>query len=47
VKDQGQLLAQYAEDIGKYNMLRERMLDLQGHVLRYCLAQPEARPEPR
>jgi len=37
VKDQGQLLAQYAEDVGKYNMLRERMLDLQGHVLRYCL----------
>ena len=24
VKDQGQLVAQYAEDVGKYNALRER-----------------------
>jgi len=47
VKDQGQLLAQYAEDIGKYNALRERHNDLAGWVIRYCLAQPEQRPEPR
>ena len=37
VKDQGQLLAQYAEDVGKYNALRERHNDLAGWVMRYCL----------
>lgn len=38
VKDQGQLLAQYAEDVGKYNALREKHADLAGWVMRYCLA---------
>ncbi len=38
VRDQGQTLAQYAEDIGKYNALRERHNDLAGWVIRYCLA---------
>jgi len=38
VKDHGQLLAQYAEDVGKYNALREKHADLAGWVMRYCLA---------
>ena len=43
VKDQGQLLAQYVEDIGKYNALREKHNDLAGWVMRYCLAQSAGR----
>lgn len=43
VKDQGQLLAQYAEDVGKYNALREKHADLAGWVMRYCLAVSEAK----
>ncbi len=37
VKEQGQLLAQYAEDIGKYELLREKHGDLQQWVMKYCL----------
>lgn len=39
VKDQGQLLSQYAHDIGAYNSLREKHNDLAGWVMRYCLAR--------
>lgn len=37
ITDQGQFLAQTAEDIGKYNELRERHNDLAGWVMRHCL----------
>ena len=38
VREQGPLLAQYAEDVGAYNALREKHADLAGWVMRYCLA---------
>ena len=38
VKEQAKFLEQTAEDIGKYNALREKHADLAGWVMRYCLA---------
>lgn len=38
-KEQAVLLAQYAEDVGKYNNLAERHNDLISLMAHYCLAE--------